>query len=312
MAKSMSGDADIADFGTFTGPVLLCGGTVSNLEALEGLERQARRHGIAPDHIIHTGDVIAYCADAAAAAAFVAERGWRAIKGNVEAQLAAASDSCACGFAPGSVCDALTSSWYAHADSQMTPALRRWMAELPAQAEFRLGDRRFRVVHGSVATTNRFMFASLPEAEFAGELGRTTVDCVIAGHTGLPFTRALGDRLWHNPGSLGLPANDGTPRGWYSLIEPAGDGVRLPHLSFRYDHDTAAAKMRLAGLPEGYAACLENGLWPSLDVLPKAERAATGQALVAHVRDWPPARSRPQASAPAIQPAPMIGPVPSA
>jgi len=283
--------ADIADFGRFTGPVLLCGGAVSNLEALEGFESQACRRGIAPDHIIHTGDVIAYCADAAKAAAFVAERGWRAIKGNVEAQLAAAADSCACGFQPGSVCDGLTSSWYDHAQRQMTPGLRRWMAGLPDQAAFELGNRRFRVVHGSVAATNRFMFASLPEAEFAEELGRTSVDCVIAGHTGLPFTRALGDRLWHNPGSLGLPANDGTPRGWYSLLEPSGDGVRLHHLSFRYNHDTAAAKMRAAGLPEGYGACLESGLWPSLDVLPKPERAATGQALVEHIRDWPPARS---------------------
>jgi predicted phosphodiesterase len=307
----MSGAAGIADFGTFTGAVLLCGGAVSNLEALQGLERQARRHGIAPDHIIHTGDVIAYCADAAKAAAFVAERGWRAIKGNVEAQLAASSETCACGFAPGTTCDALTASWYAHADSQMTPDLRRWMADLPDQAEFGLGGRRFRIVHGSVATTNRFMFASMPESEFASELDGTTADAVIAGHTGLPFSRVLGDRLWHNPGSLGLPANDGTPRGWYSVLESAGDGVRLRHLSFRYDHDTAAAKMRAAGLPEGYAACLETGLWPLLDVLPEAEQASTGRAHAEHVCGWPSAGLRPQASAAASQPAPMIAPVPS-
>jgi hypothetical protein len=32
-------------------------------------------------------------------------------------------------------------------------------------------------------------------------------------------------------------------------------------------------------LPEGYADGLETGLWPSLDILPDAERAATGEAL---------------------------------
>lgn len=278
----------LADFGTFTSPVLLCGGAVSNLEALEGLEAEARRHAIAPDHIVHTGDAIAYCADASAAATFIAERGWRAIKGNVEAQLAAAAETCACGFTPGTLCDALTVSWYSHAESQMTPVLRRWMAELPDQAEFGLGGRRFRVVHGSVAKTNRFMFASLPEAEFVGELDGTSADAVIAGHSGLPFSRAVGHRLWHNPGSLGLPANDGTPRGWYCVLAPAGNGVRLSHLSFTYDHLTAAAKMRAAGLPEGYAACLETGLWPSLDVLPAVERARAGQALDEHVCQWRP------------------------
>jgi len=300
----------VADFGSFNRPVLLCGGAVSNLEALEALEAQARRHGIASDHIIHTGDVIAYCADAAAAAAFVAERGWWAIKGNVEAQLAVEAEACACGFAPGSVCDALTVSWYGHAENQMTPALRRWMADLPDQAAFGLGGRHFRVVHGSVATTNRFMFASLPEAEFTRELDGASADAVIAGHTGLPFSRAVGRRLWHNPGSLGLPANDGTRRGWYSILAPAGAGVRLRHLSFGYDHATAAAKMRAAGLPEGYAACLETGLWPSLDVLPGHERAAAGRALERRVCVWP-APGRAQLSAADIQPAPMIGPVPS-
>jgi hypothetical protein len=155
------------------------------------------------------------------------------------------------------------------------------------------------------------MFASMPESEFASDLDGTSADAVIAGHTGLPFSRVLGDRLWHNPGSLGLPANDGTPRGWYSVLESAGDGVRLRHLSFRYDHDTAAAKMRAAGLPEGYAACLETGLWPSLDVLPEAEQASTGRVLAEHVCGWPSAGLRPHASAAASQPAPMIGPVPS-
>jgi hypothetical protein len=193
----------------------------------------------------------------------------------------------------------------------MTPALRRWMADLPDQAEFGLCGRRFRIVHGSVAETNRFMFASLPEAEFAREFDGTFVDAVIAGHSGLPFSRIIGDRLWHNPGSLGLPANDGTPRGWYSIVEPAGDNIRVRHLSFGYDHRKAAMKMRTAGLPEGYAACLETGRWPSLDVLPEAERAAAGQPLAEHVRDWPSAPMHDQASATGIQPAPMIGPVPS-
>lgn len=129
----------VADFGTFTGPVLLCGGAVSNLEALEELEAQARHWGIAPHQIIHTGDAVAY--------------------------------------------------------------------------------------------------------------------------------------------SLGLPANDGTPRGWYSIAAPAGETVRLSHFGFGYDHRKAAAKMRANGLPEGYADCLETGLWPTLDVLLATERAAAGQAL---------------------------------
>ena len=51
------------DIGRFEAPVLVCGGAYSNLEALEALMAAAGRLGIRPDHIIHTGDVVAYCAD---------------------------------------------------------------------------------------------------------------------------------------------------------------------------------------------------------------------------------------------------------
>ena len=70
------------------------------------------------------------------------------------------------------------------------------------------------MVHGSVDLTNCFMFESLEEGIFAEQLDLTDADAVIAGHTGIPFTRLVGDRVWHNSGALGMPANDGTPRVW--------------------------------------------------------------------------------------------------
>lgn len=53
----------------------------------------------------------------------------------------------------------------------------------------------------------------------------------------------------------------------------------MEHRALHYDAAGASAAMRTAGLHYGYAAALESGLWPSLDVLPAAERAATGVAL---------------------------------
>jgi pyruvate-formate lyase-activating enzyme len=46
--------------------------------------------------------------------------------------------------------------------------------------------------------------------------------------------------------------------------------------------------MRRAGLPEGYAAALETGIWPSLDILPAAEKYFTGMALEARQIAEPP------------------------
>ncbi|HZH46907.1 MAG TPA: radical SAM protein, partial [Roseococcus sp.] len=109
------------------------------------------------------------------------------------------------------------------------------------------------------------------------EIAATGAEGVIAGHCGLPFTRRVGQALWHNAGAIGMPADDGTPRGWFSVLAPEAGGLRVSHHALHYAHEGAARAMREAGLAEGYAAALENGDWPSEDVLPDEERARRGQ-----------------------------------
>ena len=261
-------------------PLLICGGAYGNWEALEALLAAAAAHGIPAERIIHTGDAVAYCADPRLTAERLRDLGVHCIKGNVEEQLGDDADDCACGFEDGSACDVLAKSWYAYARGQMTPELGAWMEAMPLHLTFFMSGKRVRVVHGSPGRVNRFMWESLPTADFAGEIGQACADVVIAGHTGIPFTRVLADgRVWHNSGGLGMVANDGTPRVWYSIIEPGRGRPVFSHYALDYDHAKAARKMRSAGLPEGYAFALETGLWPSLDILPEAERARTGQAI---------------------------------
>lgn len=277
------------DIGAFDQPVLICGGAYGNLEALEALERWAQLHGFAHENIIHTGDAAAYCADPHLASSFIRKRGWPSIKGNVEEQLAVGADDCACGFEEGSVCNAMSAKWFAYADASISCEDRAWMAAVPSLRRFTLNGRRFLVVHGSVEKTNCFMFESLDEAVFAEQIALADCDAVIAGHTGIPFTRMIGGRVWHNSGALGMPANDATPRVWFSTLTPEGDAIRFAHHALVYDHQSAADKLRDADLPSGYADGLETGLWPSLDILPPAEKAMTGQPISRSDVLWQPA-----------------------
>jgi uncharacterized Fe-S cluster-containing radical SAM superfamily protein len=261
------------------GPVLVFGGAYSNLEATLAVLAEARARGIPPERIVCTGDIVAYGADAQATLALLRCAGIRSVMGNCEESLGAGAGDCGCGYAEGSVCESLAVAWYAHAERSLDRADRAFMALLPRRLDIVLAGRRLAVVHGSVRQINRFVFASTPSAVKREELAAAGVDGVIGGHCGIPFTEIVDGRLWHNSGAIGMPADDGTTRTWFSILSPAGDGVVIEHEALAYDHVTAAEKMRAAALPEGYAAALETGLWPSLDVLPRAEREASGVPL---------------------------------
>ena len=267
------------NLGRFDAPVLVCGGAYSNLEALEALFEAAARLGIANDHVIHTGDVIAYCADAAAAVELLRRSGAHAIQGNVEESLAASLPDCGCGFNEDSLCDKLAAEWFSYADAHTGPELRRWMGLLPHHLTLELAGVRLRAVHGSVQEINRFVFASQPDCVFETEFAHVDADIVVAGHSGIPFTRRVGSRVWHNSGSLGLPANDGTPRVWFSVLTPEDRGIRIDHHALEYDHARTQSKMLNAGICTEYTETLSSGLWPSLDVLPDAERQRAGNPL---------------------------------
>jgi uncharacterized Fe-S cluster-containing radical SAM superfamily protein/predicted phosphodiesterase len=261
------------------GPVLVFGGPYSNLEATEAVLAEARRRAIPPERILCTGDIVAYGADARATLALLRDAGIRMIMGNCEESLAAGAGDCGCGYAEGSACERLAVAWYAHAQRSLGDDDRAFMARLPRRLDIVMGGRRLAVVHGSARQINRFIFASTPAAVKREELEAGGVDGVLGGHCGIPFTEIIAGRLWHNAGAIGMPANDGTPRVWFSILAPGAEGIGIEHRALGYDHGAAARKMRGAGLPEGYAAALETGLWPSLDVLPRAERESAGVPL---------------------------------
>ncbi len=286
-------------------PVLVFGGCYSNLQATQALLTEARRLGVPPERMICTGDVIAYGADPRATLALIREAGIRTVMGNCEESLAQDAGDCGCGFAPGSACHRLSAAWFTYASSQVDHADRLWMAGLPQRIDLKLAGYRIAVVHGAPSRINRFVFASTHESEIAAELALTGADGVIGGHCGVPFTRPIGTRLWHNTGAIGLPANDGTPRGWFSLLTPSRDGIEIRHLPLSYDHRGARQAMHAAGLPADYAQTMESGIWPSFDVLPATEQAQTGQALAPGASLWNRAAPPPP---PAAEPR-FIGPL---
>lgn len=79
----------------------------------------------------------------------------------------------------------------------------------------------------------------------------------MMGHTHLPYVRTVGARLVINPGSVGQP-RDQDPRTSCAILDPVR--MRAEILRLDYDHQTAAQRVRDAGLPPALASRLSKGL----------------------------------------------------
>ena len=275
------------------GPVLIFGGPYSNLQATRALLAEAEDLSIPPEATICTGDLAAYCGDPVATIDLMRAAGIHVVMGNCDEQLGLGGGDCGCGFTPGSACERLSVAWFAYAASQVDADARQWLAQLPRRIDLHVGGQRLAVIHGGVDVINRFVFASTPGLIKRQDIELAGCDGIVAGHCGLPFTQIIDGRLWHNPGVVGLPANDGTPRVWYSLLTPAEGGVRIEHRALDYDHPAAARAMQRAGLPSEYRDALATGLWPSCDVLPYPEIRDRGVPLQAGSSLWVPAKAAP-------------------
>jgi hypothetical protein len=74
-----------------------------------------------------------------------------------------------------------------------------------------------------------------------------------------------------------MPANDATPRIWYSVVTASGGTISIEHRALTGDHATAAAKCAVR--PTKSMPARRDCLWPNCDVLPKKEVRERGIRL---------------------------------
>jgi hypothetical protein len=63
------------------------------------------------------------------------------------------------------------------------------------------------------------------------------------------------------------------------LLEPEANQLQASWHRLHYDFISEHQAMKNLGLDNAYADALLSGLWPSMDVLPQAERDLRGQPL---------------------------------
>ncbi|KKO05055.1 hypothetical protein LCGC14_0078750 [marine sediment metagenome] len=269
-------DKKIKHIGVKEGKLLLFGGVYSNLQALEKLISIAEEAGVKPENCISTGDLTGYCAQPEETIQLFQKWGALSIAGNVELQLASDSEDCGCDFKAGGRCDDFSKMWFPYTKGHLSQQSLDWMTQIPEYISFEYGTKKVTVVHGNYGNTSEFVFKSNATESKERCFNETKSDIIIAGHCGLPFHQSIKDQLWLNPGVIGMPANDGTTRVWYMLLDVIDGEVTYTHRSFEYDAEAAQKLMYKNHLPEAYGDTLTSGIWDNMEILPEIEKMGQG------------------------------------
>lgn len=268
-------EKNIKYLGKLKGKLLVFGGVYSNLQALEAIKSLAFADGISPENIICTGDMVAYCAQPKECIQLIKDWGIHCIAGNVELNLVNDVDDCGCNFEDGSRCDIFSRQWYPYLKSQVNQDDINWLANLPEFLSFAYADKKIAVVHGSFFDTSEFIFKSTDWEKKQTNFDALNADIILAGHCGLPFSQTNEDKLWINLGVIGMPANDGTPRVWYAILDDA-NGFNFEIKALEYDFEKASELMEGKPLPKTYQQTLRSGIWDNCEILPNYEAQLQG------------------------------------
>lgn len=276
-ARDLSGAASFeADVVYVVGGVY---GNIDSLHAVRAMKRDDERRSGARVRLVFNGDFHWLdCDDASFQAVDDEVLAHDALRGNVETELARASDiaGCGCGY-PDYVDDEtvrLSDEVMKRlgATAKRHPERRRRLGELPMHRVVEVGGRRVAIVHGDAESLSGWRFAveAMPEPRAAGASSSTGASLdetaariasyfedaqVIAfacTHTGLPFMQEFQvggrRRLVANNGAAGLPNFAGQS---YGLLTRIGVGGAVPHDSV-YGIDVEG--VRFDALPVRYDA----------------------------------------------------------
>ncbi len=230
----------------------------SNLEALTAVVNDARSRG-ATDFVC-VGDVVGYNADPSACIDLIRELNCACVRGNHD-HYCSSDEEVLEDFQP------LAANVIAWTRRQLSEDERNWLGNLPLSRMI-MG---FTLVHSTLDMPDHWGYVfDLLDAEAHFNYQTTTL--CFHGHTHVPLVfekraeviRAetanlvvsFGVKYFINVGSVGQP-RDGDPRSSYVMYIPKIKKIEFHRVT--YDFESAAAKVRAAGLPERNAQRLGQG-----------------------------------------------------
>ena len=151
---------------------------------------------------------------------------------------------------------ALSSEWTAR---NLTTENLIYLKKLPIDLSLKVGGTKARFFHGSPDDPLwEYVDPSTHRNFFGHYLARLGVGLLGLGHTHVPYVWNDLRGIVFNPGSVGQP-RDGDRRASYAVLTAEEGELDVQLRRVEYDYETAAAKIRAAGLPGFFADRLYAG-----------------------------------------------------
>jgi predicted phosphodiesterase len=224
-----------------------------NALALDAVMTDLRREAI--DQIVCLGDAVQGGAQPAAVVARLREAALPVVMGNADAWLVTGRQTGA--EAPPAAWMRAVREWSL---TQLSEADRRFVAGFPPVVEFALpAGKTLRCGHGSPRSFDDVIRPETSDAEASALLGPLDVAIICGGHTHQQQIRRLGETLFFNPVSVGLPFRRDTgehpppifPWAEYAVLTVDSDGrERLEFRRASYDIGELCATIEGSGIPE--------------------------------------------------------------
>jgi predicted phosphodiesterase len=251
--------------------IAVCGGVYSNPYALRAFVTDARARGA--DQLFCLGDLGGYGAEPNAVWPLLLDNDITVVAGNYDVAIGRGDTDCGCGYTDPRD-NQFAQLMYDFTLAHTSRDYAQWMTTLPTERRFTQDGVDIHLVHGSTLALNDFWWESLDEVQQGLRVQESGADLIMCTHSGLPWTRQVGDSLVVNVGVLGRPANDGRREVWYALVDLVDGAATAQLVPLAYDWEAQAASMRAGGLPEAFVETVETGWWTTcLEVVPPYERS---------------------------------------
>ncbi|KUO77399.1 MAG: serine/threonine protein phosphatase [Desulfosporosinus sp. BRH_c37] len=226
----------------------------ANVIALKAVLKDIEEQQV--DSIYCVGDLVGYAPFPNEVIDLIKEKNIPTVMGNYDDGIAYQRFICGCDYKDAEA-EALGYQSIAWTKRHTSEESKEFLRNLPKEIQVNIAGKRLLLVHGSPNRLNEYVTEEISE-DYASELITLAgTDILICGHTHLPFTMVLKDKLLINVGSVGKPKH-GDPHALYALISVERD-VKVDFRKVPYDYEAMAMAIEASELPNEFAQIIRTG-----------------------------------------------------